>query len=321
MKKLERDRVLVVGPKFFGYSALIAQGFSDLGVSCLHIDVADGFSFYSFLRSTYRRGSFDAAHPLLRGRYKLVLVVKGTFLTRADVELLRGICDNLCLWLIDDFRRFEVPVRRTLQLYDHVFTFQQRDVELLSKEVDSGVTFLPVGHGNSHGTETEIEKKYDISFVGNIYGGRAPALDHLVAGLSNRNVVIYGGFNVVKGIRFLNVCYRYRNLARCLKFGVLPRDKALAVFRQSRVVLNLHSDLQTGLSTRVFECIEAEVPQVVVGKNLDRLDLGDSVKFAESIDEAIILLNTMLAQDNQFKYPTVHSFRERAREITAVCAE
>lgn len=307
---MSSKKVLIIGPDFFGYNDAIAQAFLSLGYQAEVLNITDKKTLKSFFIKSNEVNNYLKT---CKQKFELILIIKGTFLNRELLNLLKLKTSKLFLWLMDDFKRFECELLPILSVFDHVFTFQSKDLPAISCQNDA-CSYLPLC---ATPVGNKASKTVDISFVGSLYGGRDFNLNLFFSKIKKGNHIVYGGFDLFRIFKMLDCYFKYKFLRQYLKYGVLKYEKYINLLLKSKVVINIHSDLQTGLNMRAFECYHSSTPQVIIGKNLDKIDFGPTSIYVESIDEAIKAADYLLDNQHVFinKLKEEHSFTCRVSSI------
>jgi len=163
-------------------------------------------------------------NELLKQDADLLISYKGSGVNPKLIEMVK--CPTV-LWYPDDVLSSQQAVNdmRTLgYAYDYVYYFDQAGIDILKKFGLRNPKFLPLA------TDPEVyawknidEKKYDVSFVGNVYPNRRKLLDRLKS-----------KFNVYETKAYMN--------------------EMVDIFNRSKIVLNLAVG-KSGYPLRVFEAL------------------------------------------------------------------
>ena len=192
----------------WGMETEVARVFERLGAEVLTTD-------YVAHANDFSARFFRPAH--------LMLVFRGSGIPG---ELIQQVPCKTLLWYQDDV--FAAPhVKRDLaynaRFFDHVYTFDKNAIEEYKKYGVQNIDWLPLGATPEIYHQQYLPKKYDISFVGNVYENRKKLFDRL-------------------GKKF--------NLFVTRAFA----KDAAKIYNESKIVLNLGIG-KSGIQQRVFEVL------------------------------------------------------------------
>ncbi|MDB9822552.1 glycosyltransferase [Deltaproteobacteria bacterium] len=174
------------------------------------------------VETDYRVEQGDLSERFMRPSH-LMLVCKGSGI---PPELIGQYPGKTLLWYQDDvFTTTHAPrdLAYNGHAFDRVYSFDGSALEEYRRFGIRDVSYLPLAMSPALHRKMFLPKKYDVSFVGNIHPNRKPF---------------------------------FEKLARKFNFYVTRAfmDEMVAVFNQSRIVLNLGIG-PTGIQQRVFECL------------------------------------------------------------------
>lgn len=251
-------------------SALRARGIT---VELVHLDQNTWFDrvvihyvnkYLHSLRVMPKSQNLFQQHPLAHRNFRSEALLDAARRFKPDLTvLIRGISVRpdvlaalremapLMAWWVEREERVEEAIKE-IELFDWYFFMNSSCVEraaelahhhssLLVHAVDPACFYrMP-----------EVEKKYDICFVGNWSLKRQRFLEQVLQD-SSGNVAIYGG-------KWRKKCWRNPKLLRCIKGKYIDGTELVELYNQSRIVLNVTNwgfgeGLQrSGVNMRVLE--------------------------------------------------------------------
>lgn len=318
-----KNRVLIIGPDFFGYNESIANAFGKNNWDANVVNYFDGrsMSFYQLLLSFFKSNYyFDINKFCLNSNYDLILIVKGTKISNEKIEELKKFSKRIYLWIMDPIKLFP-EIYEKLSLFEKVFTFQKRDMTFLSI-YNNKIFYLPLFYDDTVFGLTKKEKFIDFIFIGNLYEQRASELNKfckdVIESKDNLNIKIYGGFGLLKVFNFFKIKKQFKYLSKFLKFGLVSPKKAANLYANSKIGINIHVSSQTGLNMRFFELLGSGVIQILPNCKieLDEIKITkDTYVCSElNIKEITKILKSSLDKDNNFNILN-HSSTRRIREL------
>ncbi len=268
---MQGKKVLIVGPKFYGYNNSVARAFNILGfetkiLNFLDADV-EGFKEKVLLHltqnkeklflkkrnnyNTYFKKEYDAYKP------DILFLIKGSILTPETVAYAKQ-KSLVVLWMMDSI--YLNPTSYILRnVVDYIFLFEQTEIPKLAAE---GITahFLPLALDESVYYPIENKKDIDLLFVGALYPNRIALLNKIVKAFSEKNIKIYG--NLFSPWRkpfkhfFRKDRYIYTNKS-------VPPAELNKLYARSKICLNIHhSQSVDGVNQRFFEILGAKALQI-----------------------------------------------------------
>lgn len=339
------SKVLIIGPNYYNFLPAMSEAFSDLGWEPLllpydnpihpytawmkwryklsrHRDVLQEKSRSAFREEVMAR--FDSFRP------ELVFVLNGDILDERTLDAFRLAGAKVALWLFDN-REWLPRSASQAGHVDHLFCFDRQDVEWFRRQEGSApVSFLP------QACDTTIyrplpgsRKDIDILFVGNLLHSpkRKETLLSVIRSFPDRRIVVYGLYQPwYKGVAAW-LCRPYKSV---FKNRNIPPQKVNELYNRSRVVLNIHQELQRdGANPRVFEICGSGAYQICDANGYVRsLFSPGSVAFYESVPELVSLIREALdgdkcpqASDAHQTVYTYHTFLSRMQAVLAAFPE
>ncbi len=267
------NKVLIVGPLFYGYSKSIARAFAKLGFVVDLFDEwtegsADNFKekiAYNLCtdKNIFFNKKYEKFNEKIRKRYTvsqpdMVFIIRGAIITEETLLLMKK--SKLVLWMMDSI--FTVPVTlKNIALYNHVFLFEKEDIIPLKQQYNIDGSFLPLALDESVYFPIDDPKKIiDILFVGNLYEMRIALLDKIIARFPDTNFKIYGQyFSKLRNLKR----YFFRSDKKYYTNSTVSPAELNVLYSKTKICLNIHhSQSVYGVNQRFFEVCGAATLQV-----------------------------------------------------------
>lgn len=318
-----KNKVLIIGPDFFGYNESIANAFRKNNWNADVINYFDGRSMtsYQLLLSIFNsRYYFDVNKFCLKSNYDLILIVKGTKISSDKINELKKHCKHIYLWIMDPIKLFP-DIYEKLSSFEKIFTFQKTDMGYLSN-YNSKVFYLPLFYDDTIFGLTKKAKFIDFIFIGNLYEQRGSELNKfckdVIESKENLNIQIYGGFGLLKILNFFKIKKQFKYLSEFLKFGLVSPKKAANLYANSKIGINIHVHSQTGLNMRFFELLGSGVIQILPNCkiDLDEIEVSkDTYVCSElNIKEIMKIIKSDFDRRTEFTMSN-HSSTNRIKEL------
>jgi len=268
-----------VAPEFFGYDKDIQEelGRAGYAVDRLLDRPLKGAEFavaarlapglISSAASRYYVSQLDR----LLGSYDLVLVVNGQTLAPAVLKQFRRAFPRatfiLYLWDSLDNRP---GLKRVLDLYDYVFSFDATDARSL------GLYHRPSFY-TTRFDRNDIDPDIDISFIGTAHADRA----RIVQAIDSRLAVgISRYWYLYLQAKWVYWIYKARGSLsgyglEDFRYRALTRAQSAEIFHRSRAILDIHHPRQRGLTMRVFEALAAGKKIVTTNTQIRSYEIYD----------------------------------------------
>jgi hypothetical protein len=262
-----RPRALVVGPAFFGYeSAIVAeldrQGYESeffderpsngslaRAVVRVRKSLMDGR-----IRSHYQRG----LESLAGRRFDVVLVIKGEVVPRWFLEELRSLSPaaHFVFYTFDSLSNAGNCLD-IVDLFDERLSFDRADVAASDGTFGYLPLFFTPEFDAGAGLADVEPRAHRLAFVGTLHSERFAFVKALFDGQLRTFAFFFVQarwyFAVVKYVTREHRTVRWHDVS----FQPMARAQVAEVFRNTRAVLDLQRDGQTGLTMRTFEVLAA----------------------------------------------------------------
>ena len=313
-------KVLIIGPNYFHFLPAVKTAFSRLGWD----PAVEGYDnpihpYTSWMKWRYKL-SFrrDVLQQRSRERFQrevlerfravrpdLVFVLNGDILENETLDAFREGGARVALWLFDNRERLPLSSGQAAHV-DRLFCFEQQDVEWFRGR-GIAATFLPQACDPDTYKPLGLEKDIDISFVGNLWNSpkRKALLLSVARSFPDRRIAVYGLYQPwYKGfVKWL--CRPYKQVFKNVN---IPPCEVNVLYNRSRVVLNIHQELQKGgANPRVFEICGSGAYQLCDANDYVRsLFRSGSVGFYSSGEELTGLLAQALEEDRTQQAEEAH---------------
>ena len=268
------SRVLVIGPNYFNFLSAVRNAFAALGWEAYAEGYDNPVHPYGFLmklrwkfsrdRESLRAASRSSYKAYIENRFRtlrpdMVFIMNGDILSPATIDYFKRSA-KVVLWLFDSMDK--VPGAGVLARHsDHVFSFEQSDVELFCKcGVDAH--FLPQAYDSTVYRPLDLARDIDILFIGNMYYSpkRKETVSEIIEAFPDRKIEVHGLYQPwYKGI----VEWYKRPYKDIITNANVSPEKANELYNRAKVVLNVHQEHQKcGANPRVFEILGAGAYQV-----------------------------------------------------------
>lgn len=333
-------KVLIVGPRYFGYNESVAYGFKELGWETGVIDYYEAFPdniknfFYYRLfprikitrfKDNYVKKLNDSIVEAVQNeKPDLVLFIKGTYIKEETLKAIRP-KTKIILWMMDSIFRYKDALNN-IRYFDYKFMFEESDVNKLKQDgIDS--MFLPMAADSSNYYPVEnVQKDIDILFVGKLYENRLQMFDRLIKRFPHLNIKIYGKYTALKKPGSF-IDYYFSDIKSYYTNSFVSPRELNELYSRSKIALNIHhAQSQTGCNPRVFEILAAKTFQLVdVNKYIkenfvDKSLLAGYTNEEELFDQIDYYLNNeeernFIAEKGYQDIIQNHTFKQRVEVI------
>jgi hypothetical protein len=258
---MTQPQVLFISPAFFGYEVDICNALQRRGAKVDYFDERP--SNDAFVKAILRtskalvsrgvRAHFEGIYRSIAGRrYDLVLVIKGEVVPAWFLERLReDQPEAKFVFYSFDAIRNSSNCLELFPFFDRLFSFDFEDVQAYPR--------LELKHlfytGEYAGGPPLDFRDYDLSFVGTLHSKRYQFVQKAFQGFESTFQFFY-----VQAPWFYYLSRltseAFRNVARQhVSFEKLGRIEVAKIFQESRAVLDMQREGQSGLTMRTFEVL------------------------------------------------------------------
>lgn len=287
------EKILIIGPEFFGYNESVEKSYKELGYETKIFNYYDGYEGkkneiickeFSKIGFTYFKDKYDEKlnREILQVYYEynpeVVLFIKGNQIHKNTLLKMKD--SKKILWMMDSI--YTVPESvENVELYDYRFMFEATDVEKLrEKGIESYFLPLAVDPHNYYEIHN-VEKDIDLLFIGQLYDNRKELFEKLIKDFKNLNIVIYGKYTKLRK-PYTFIKYYTKNRSKYFTNKFISVDKVNGLYARSKICLNLHhKQSKQGCNPRFFEITSSGAFQIVDDIPYIKENYGDvSVTFS-----------------------------------------
>lgn len=272
-------KVLVFGEQYFNFVDSTVYAFEKLGyevrmyyMPLLHkteLGMIDHFKYKmqckSFLEEFYQNAREGLLRIIDDFQPDMVFSINGNsyyeFVNKEMLDYLKKRNIIAATWYMDTIKRFE-HINQNVEGFDRVFVFEPNDVPYIKDKYDKEAQYLPIGVSEELYCkgEVEVEKIYDISFVGNSTDNRLEILDRVAEYCvkNNKRMFVCGHYWhnkhwwQEKAAR-KKFAKQHPYLVNFVHNGFMNGVEVAKLYQQSKVCLNIHISLHKGINPRTFE--------------------------------------------------------------------
>ena len=332
-----QQKVLIVGPKFYGYSLSVEKAFKKLGFSTVVMtfsekDVENSAEKIAYHLTRDKPGFFEKKRIRFNIRFRkiydnfqpdIVFIIKGSTLYPESITHAKNSIN--ILWMMDSIYRNDYSYNLR-KLVDHLFLFEETDVEKLREEEGIVSHFLPLALDESVYYPVQNEKDIDVLFVGMLYGNRIRLIDQVIKNFPGKKIKVYGKFfsPLREPLKYLFRKNRHIYINKNIEPELLNK-----LYSRTKVCLNIHHDQSVvGVNQRFFEILGSRSLEITdykpyMGKHFTTGDLfwyRTEEEMLSQIGEALDnyqQLGTVIKNGYQ-KVIAAHTFTERMRYVLDV---
>ncbi len=272
--------MLFIAPRFFGYEEVIAEALRDKGANVDFIlDRPFESAFMKAMARFFRWAIIGAADEYCRNKlngfdqkeYGLVFVISGQTLSKKTLDAWRTKYSEakFLLYMWDSFKNRRWA-KDTLCFFDQSFTFDESDA------LENSINFRPLFF--SPGFELNVEQKdllYDISFIGTAHSDRFQVISEINDKLPRAIKSYWYLFLQAKWVfwvyKLINKGFRNAKLED-FKFRPMPKEDVYEVFLKSKVLLDMESPKQEGLTMRTIEALGSRKKLLTTNPSVKKYD-------------------------------------------------
>lgn len=258
--------ILFFSPSFFGFDKKIRNRLIELGAK---VDLYDDRPSNSFWGKAILRVSNFLMYKNIRDYYNgIACKLKNhaeydyIFLLNLEampVSFLKELRDSnpkakIVIYMWDSIRRKKHTIDYR-PYCDKMFTFDKED-----KKMYDSIEFLPLFYLNEY---AEIAKNkeydYDLCFIGSAHTDRYATVNKVLSQISDRQYYVYWYLQSRKlylYYRLYNTNFRHSRMSD-FNYTPLKSEELLEFISKSKIILDIHSPYQSGLTMRTIETLGA----------------------------------------------------------------
>jgi hypothetical protein len=280
---LQGKTVLLIAPEFFGYAAEIESTLRQWGATVHRYENRPSTSvgmkalvrLFPLLARPACKRYFEA---ILRRHAEQaidwILVLRGEALTAAMVERFARAFPRArrVLYLWDSFRH-DGRARARMRAFEEVYTFDTEDAVQ-----EPRLRLLPLFYLRRFAALRSQPTDLDLSFVGTVHGDRYRIIHGLRASLDAGKRVLWFMYFPSRWL------YRLRRLldprmrggrSEEFSFAPMPAAEVADVYARSATVLDIHREIQSGLTIRTLETLGAQRKLITTNAHICQYDFFD----------------------------------------------
>lgn len=278
---MDKKRVLMLCPTFFGYQKVIAEGLRAQGYEVDLYDERPGNSFVVKTLLRYRlplhravvRRYYDRIMAENRDRdYDYVFVIKCESIDHEQIEKMRALYPRakFILYLWDSLRNTPGGLEKMAD-YDRVLTFDPADAEKYR------LPLRPLFCMNGIPEREEpVEFQYDIAFVGTAHSIRPRVVKQVEAFCREKGYRMFYYFYSPHPLVYLyfkltNPDYRYIT-KKDVHFESLSSREVREIYRRSRCILDVEHVRQSGLTPRPVDMLGVRRKLITTNERVKQFD-------------------------------------------------
>lgn len=308
-------KLLIIGPDFFNYTSSLEKAFKSMNCQT----TSNAYRNFNDICSYWKKKINNLGIAPLEENYysdwnqkvlcqveafspDVILVLNGPYLSAATLAKIKGLAIKLVLWLVDSILR-QPEVEELIGFYDLLYSFDPQDEIYIYQKYKRVCHYRPGGYDPEIYTpKPEQDRDVDICFVGNPTANRIEALKKvaLYAQETKRNFIVYGNYWSTRG-----VSKKRRFAQKHWPLGFYIQNKSInpfevaALYRRSKICLNIHIDEHEGVNTRTFEIMGTQSMELVdiKPKLKELVEIGKDLAVYENLNDLIAKIDYYLNHD------------------------
>lgn len=251
------EKLLLIGPEFFGYTDRICVALSQYFIVDKQYTFNPGHIFNRYDKSGKMIKYYDSLK--VEDTYDIVLVINGKFLPSSYLEKLKdkNLNTRFILYLWDDYKNVNHP-KSFIHLFDTVYSYSKKDSEMHEE-----LTFQPFFFSEA----TNCKKYFDLSFIGSMHSNRLQIFNEYSNLLgSNDFLYLYSD-----PINFLKLPSNWRYFSK-VNFRKLKYEDYIDVLAKSKITLEVTHKNQENITTRAIEALGVRTKLITNSCNIKDFD-------------------------------------------------
>lgn len=297
----EKKSVLFICPAFFGYETSITNAIKSNGFDVDFFDErTSNKSYYkaifrirkSLLNQIIDKYYRQIFEQIKQKKYAYFFLIKGEVIPEWFIIKFKENNPEakLVYYTYDSINNNNNHSVNILKYFDDCFSFDFEDIKIhpTFKLKHLFYTNEYVSQQNNN-----VERKYDLSFVGTLHSNRYNVIKTIAAGLQNTFIFYY---MPAKWFFYFNKMLKkdYRKISASeISFKKINKAEVAGIFKSSKSVLDIQRFGQTGLTMRTFEVLASKSILVTTNTyvkqadfyNPDRIIVLDDFNDPDNIDK------------------------------------
>lgn len=303
--------VLIIGPNYFNFPKATEEAFKREGWSTFTDLYDTPVHPYTTLMKWRYKLSLDKESIRKRSKQRynthilevfkstcpsLVFIMNGEILSDETLDLMHQ-SSKVAVWFFDNRDRLSGALSH-IDHSDILFCYEKEDVDWYAQQ-GKKAWFLPQACDTATYFPMNLTKDIDILFIGNLYTSpkRMKTMQAVVEKFSSRyHIEVYGRYKPwFKGF-FTWLTREHRDI---YKNVMVPPSRVNELYNRSKVVLNIHQELQKdGANPRTFEIPCSGAWQICdYNPYIEQLFGQGEIGIFHNIDELIELIENGLEKD------------------------
>ncbi|MDD4004280.1 MAG: glycosyltransferase [Elusimicrobiaceae bacterium] len=249
------NRLLLIGPDFYGYTNNIAAVFKSNGwtVTAIQVKLKTGSFYRRQDAQSISAYNLQVTETARSGRFDHIIVVKGEHLFESTLKHLKQAGTSVFLFLQDSCRGSITG--HYLKYFDKILTFEDTDTKYLKSLGYNAIFFGAAVSPDIYYPQPDIIKDIDICFVGHFSEGREDILWAIINQFRNFKIAI-GGHYLGRHPKYYPRWIKYYLQGGHKYF--LNRDmtpsEVCNLYNRTKICLNLiHTQSVEGFNPRLLE--------------------------------------------------------------------
>ena len=283
MEELTGKKVLLLAPSFFGYEIEIKKELQNLGAKVYHYDERPKNDFFTkvFLRlnfkniiqkkiNTYYHDITEQTKDL---EIDFLLLVSPEAIDNKKIDNIKKHHQNIKVYtyMWDSIKNKKKSLT-LLEKSDKFFTFDLED-----KKNNQKIDFHPLFYINDYkNMNIQSDYKYDFTFIGTIHSDRYKIVKKIEKFSKENDLKIFFYFYSPSRILFFfqklfRKDFKYID-KNDISYNSMNKDEIVNIIKNSKVVIDIHHPLQTGLTIRTLEILGAKRKLLTTNENIKNYD-------------------------------------------------
>lgn len=304
-KILNRKKVLFIGPKTFNYEQEIIKCLRGMGA---RVDYYNDRPFDSNIKKILlrlvprllKKEVFDYFSSILEKskcvKYDYVFCVKLECFPLPLLEQLRlqqGAA-KFVFYTWGSFLNNTNPLK-CLKVFDRTLTFDSKDA------IANGLVHRPLFYLEEYADVTDVERQYDLVFVGSVHIHRYKFIEQVLQRIGSKYQCYMYLFVPSRFLYFARKLFLFpvygKSKESDFKFAALSQREIVALFAESKAILDVCHHNQTGLTMRSIEALGAKRKLITNNVNIKEYDFFDPQNVLILDEKNIYIPNAFLESE------------------------
>jgi tetratricopeptide (TPR) repeat protein len=269
------QRILIISPKYFGYSERIVEAVKSYGAFVVMIDGRPDNSFFTkiilrYFPFVYKGRIRNYYEKSIDDIFDQILIINPEYLSANIIRALREKTNasRVILYMWDSLLN-KKNVVGAIKYFDRVLTFDPNDAKRLH------LFFRPLFFSSKNRDKKNINE-IDVSFIGTGHSDRAEILEKIKKQCIALNMKYYLYLYLQSKIVFYFHKITNKNFknikASCFHYRPLDYDRYIEISKSSKIIVDIEHRKQKGLTMRTFEVLGNEKKLITTNKSIRDYD-------------------------------------------------